>query len=151
VPWKIRQSDGYRSQSQRKLGQHLFGEAPFKPRTSPLFLSGLGEGGPEISADARKKTGLPVCYRDHDPRDMEILVKIRGYYTDSTRICEFQITPRSRYLLETGSLFETGFLSGNHQRMAYGAEYISPEGIKRDPFVSVESEHSKLQHEIPLI
>ena len=54
----------------------------FKPRTSPYTFQGLGVKGLEILAEAREKTGLPVCTEVMDTEHVEIVAE----YTDIIQI-----------------------------------------------------------------
>ena len=45
----------------KEAGATMLRGGAFKPRTSPYAFQGLGEEGLKILAEAREKTGLPVC------------------------------------------------------------------------------------------
>jgi 3-deoxy-7-phosphoheptulonate synthase len=55
----------------KKAGALVLRGGAYKPRTSPYAFQGLGKHGLEILAEARERTGLPVCTEIMDTRDIE--------------------------------------------------------------------------------
>jgi 3-deoxy-7-phosphoheptulonate synthase len=55
----------------KKAGALVLRGGAYKPRTSPYAFQGLGKHGLEILAEAREKTGMPVCTEIMDTRDIE--------------------------------------------------------------------------------
>ncbi|MBI1884199.1 MAG: 3-deoxy-7-phosphoheptulonate synthase [Chlamydiae bacterium] len=55
----------------KKGGATILRGGAYKPRTSPYAFQGLGRHGLEILAEARERTGMPVCTEIMDTRDIE--------------------------------------------------------------------------------
>ena len=56
----------------KQSGALILRGGAYKPRTSPYAFQGLGKHGLEILAEARERTGMPVCTEIMDTRDVEI-------------------------------------------------------------------------------
>ncbi|MBI1869873.1 MAG: 3-deoxy-7-phosphoheptulonate synthase [Chlamydiae bacterium] len=60
----------------QKVGAKILRGGAYKPRTSPYAFQGLGKHGLEILAEAREKTGMPICSEIMDTRDVEIFEEL---------------------------------------------------------------------------
>ena len=59
----------------KKHGAHILRGGAFKPRTSPYEFQGLREGGLEILAEAREKTGMPIITEVKDTESLGMVCK----------------------------------------------------------------------------
>ncbi len=59
----------------KKHGAHILRGGAFKPRTSPYEFQGLREGGLEILAEARDKTGMPIITEIKDTDSLDVVCK----------------------------------------------------------------------------
>jgi len=57
----------------KEMGASVLRGGAFKPRTSPYAFQGLGEEGLKILAEARERTGLPVCTEVMNTDDVDIV------------------------------------------------------------------------------
>ena len=55
----------------KAAGGRILRGGVYKPRTSPYSFQGLGREGPEILAEARAETGLPIVTEVLEPRLVE--------------------------------------------------------------------------------
>ena len=60
----------------KAAGAQLLRGGVFKPRTSPLFLPGVGQPGISMLTEAGRETGLPVVTEITDPRQLEDLDQV---------------------------------------------------------------------------
>ncbi len=99
----------------------------FKPRTSPYAFQGLGEEGLKIMAEARERTGLPICTEVMDTDTVEMVSE----YSDIVQIGarnmhNFSLLKRvgrqpKPVLLKRG-------LAATINELLMAAEYIASEG-----------------------
>lgn len=111
----------------KELGASILRGGAFKPRTSPYSFQGLGEEGLKILAEARDKTGLPVCTEVMDTADMEIISE----YADIVQIGARNMHNFS-LLKKAGQqkrpvLLKRGFAATINE-LLLAAEYIMNEG-----------------------
>ncbi len=111
----------------KTLGAAVLRGGAFKPRTSPYAFQGLGEEGLKILAEARERTGLPVCTEVMDTSSVDIV----SDYADIV-----QIGARNMYnyslLRAVGRknravMLKRGF-AANITEFLMAAEYIVSEG-----------------------
>lgn len=111
----------------KTLGAAALRGGAFKPRTSPYAFQGLGEEGLKILAEARERTGLPVCTEVMDTSSVDIV----SDYADIV-----QIGARNMYnyslLRAVGRknravMLKRGF-AANITEFLMAAEYIVSEG-----------------------
>ena len=70
------------AQKVKEAGANMLRGGAFKPRSSPYAFQGLGEKGLKILAEAREKTGLPVCTEAMDIGQVSMV----GEYSDVIQI-----------------------------------------------------------------
>lgn len=111
----------------KEAGATMLRGGAYKPRTSPYAFQGLGEDGLKIMAEAREKTGLPICTEVMDTDTVELVSE----YADV-----IQIGARNMYnfslLKRVGKqkkpvLLKRG-LSATINEFLMAAEYILSEG-----------------------
>jgi 3-deoxy-7-phosphoheptulonate synthase len=111
----------------KTLGAAALRGGAFKPRTSPYAFQGLGEEGLKTLAEARERTGLPVCTEVMDTSSVDIV----SDYADIV-----QIGARNMYnyslLRAVGRknrtvMLKRGF-AANITEFLMAAEYIVSEG-----------------------
>ncbi len=111
----------------KEAGADAIRGGAYKPRTSPYAFQGLGEEGLRILAEAREKTGLPVCTEVMDTDTVELVSE----YSDIVQIGarnmhNFSLLKRvgrqpKPVLLKRG-------LSATINELLMAAEYIMSEG-----------------------
>jgi 3-deoxy-7-phosphoheptulonate synthase len=111
----------------KEAGASVLRGGAYKPRTSPYAFQGLGEEGLRILAEAREKTGLPVCTEVMDTDTVELVSE----YSDIVQIGarnmhNFSLLRRvgrqpKPVLLKRG-------LSATINELLMAAEYIVSEG-----------------------
>ena len=111
----------------KEAGATVLRGGAYKPRTSPYAFQGLGEEGLRILAEAREKTGLPVCTEVMDTDTVELVSE----YSDIVQIGarnmhNFSLLRRvgrqpKPVLLKRG-------LSATINELLMAAEYIVSEG-----------------------
>ena len=111
----------------KEAGADALRGGAYKPRTSPYAFQGLGEEGLKILAEARERTGLPVCTEVMDTDTVELVSE----YSDIVQIGarnmhNFSLLKRvgrqpKPVLLKRG-------LSATINELLMAAEYIMSEG-----------------------
>lgn len=111
----------------KEAGASVLRGGAYKPRTSPYAFQGLGEEGLKILAEARERTGLPVCTEVMDTDTVELVSE----YSDIVQIGarnmhNFSLLRRVGHqpkpvLLKRG-------LSATINELLMAAEYIVSEG-----------------------
>jgi 3-deoxy-7-phosphoheptulonate synthase len=111
----------------KEAGASVLRGGAYKPRTSPYAFQGLGEEGLQILAEARERTGLPVCTEVMDTDTVELVSE----YSDIVQIGarnmhNFSLLRRvgrqpKPVLLKRG-------LSATINELLMAAEYIVSEG-----------------------
>ena len=111
----------------KEAGATMLRGGAYKPRTSPYAFQGLGEEGLKIMAEARERTGLPICTEVMDTDTLELVSE----YSDIVQIGarnmhNFSLLKRvgkqkKPVLLKRG-------LSATINELLMAAEYILSEG-----------------------
>jgi 3-deoxy-7-phosphoheptulonate synthase len=111
----------------KEAGATMLRGGAYKPRTSPYAFQGLGEEGLKIMAEAREKTGLPICTEVMDTDTLEMVSE----YSDIVQIGARNMQNFS-LLKRVGKqnkpvLLKRG-LSATINELLMAAEYILSEG-----------------------
>ena len=111
----------------KEAGADALRGGAYKPRTSPYAFQGLGEEGLKILAEARERTGLPVCTEVMDTDTVELVSEYSDILQIGARnMHNFSLLKRvgrqpKPVLLKRG-------LSATINELPMAAEYIMSEG-----------------------
>ncbi len=111
----------------KEMGASVLRGGAFKPRTSPYAFQGLGEEGLKILAEARERTGLPVCTEVMDSEDLEIVSEYADIVQIGARNMHNFSLLRKVGRQKRAVLLKRGF-AATISEFLMAAEYIVSEG-----------------------
>ncbi|WP_319951810.1 3-deoxy-7-phosphoheptulonate synthase [Caldinitratiruptor microaerophilus] len=107
----------------REAGATVLRGGAYKPRSSPYTFQGLGEEGLEILAEARERTGLPVCTEVMDPESVPLVARYADILQVGARNAQNYPLLRALGQIDRPVLLKRGFGTTIEEWLS-AAEYI---------------------------